>query len=196
MPVVEAALAAGADVVQVRRKGVNDRRLLCVAEAVVAACRDHGARCIVDDRVDVALAAGADGVHLGADDLGVGVVRGLAGPELLIGGTARDAATAHRLVEMGADYLGVGPCRATETKRGLPAPLGLAGVAAVARAVSVPVVAIGGVRVEDVTALRSAGVHGVAVTGAIVRAADPAAATTAFLADLGGSDGSARGLGS
>ena len=88
--------------------------------------------CLVNDRVDVALAIGAHGTHLGADDLPVAAVRRVAGPGHIIGGTAREPADAARLVAEGADYLGVGPAFGTTTKDGLPAPLGPAGVGAVA----------------------------------------------------------------
>jgi thiamine-phosphate pyrophosphorylase len=98
----------------------------------------------------------------------------LLGPELAVGGTARDADTAQQLVAAGASYLGVGPCFATVTKSGLPDPIGLAGVFSVASAVQVPVIAIGGVRVDRVAALRAAGAHGVAVVDAVSGADDPA----------------------
>jgi thiamine-phosphate pyrophosphorylase len=192
LPAVRAALAAGADVIQVRRKGGTDRACYDVARATVAACREHGAQCIVDDRVDVALAVGADGVHLGATDLPVEVARRVLGPDALIGGTAREPASARRLVEAGADYLGVGPMRATATKEGLPAPLGVAGVAGVAAAVDVPVIAIGGVVLDDVVALRRAGVHGVAVTGAAARGLLRALATAGGSAEAR-SSGAAAG---
>ncbi len=167
---------AGAPVVQVRAKGGTDRELLDVrAGRSSLLCRAGRARLsIVNDRVDVALAAGADGTHLGADDLPVAAVRRIAGPDHLIGGTARDPVRAAELVAAGADYLGVGPAFATSTKDGLPDPLGPAGVGAVAAAVDVPVIAIGGVTVDRVPALLAAGAHGVAVVAAVSDAADPA----------------------
>jgi len=183
--VVSAAVAAGADAVQVRRKGCTDRELVGFASAVVEVCTAGGALCIVNDRVDVALAVGAAGTHLGADDLPVEVVRRLAGPTHLIGGTARDPAGATELVAAGADYLGVGPAYATATKDGLPDPLGPAGVAAVTGAVDVPVIAISGVTVDRVPELLAAGAHGVAVVAAVSEAADPAAATRDLLRALG-----------
>ena len=149
------ASRAGADVtIQVRVKGWTDRDLLELAEQVAAWCRPYGAACIVNDRVDVALAAGADGVHLGAEDLPVSVARRLLGPDALVGGMAGDPATARALVAAGASYLGVGPCFATVTKAGLPDPIGLAGVAAVAAAADVPIIAIGGVRADQIAELR------------------------------------------
>jgi thiamine-phosphate pyrophosphorylase len=187
LEVVSAAVAAGAPVVQVRAKGCTDRALYDFARRVVEICTAGGATCLVNDRVDVALAAGAAGTHVGADDLPVSAVRRVAGPHHVIGGTARDPRRAAELVAAGADYLGVGPAYATSTKAGLPDPLGPAGIAAVARAVSVPVIAIGGVTVERIPQLRAAGAHGVAVVAAVSSAPDPAAATRTLLWALGSS---------
>ena len=180
-----AAVAAGAPVIQVRAKGLTDRELLDFATRVVDVCASRGATCLVNDRVDVALAAGAHGTHLGADDLPVDAVRRIAGPGHLIGGTARDPRRAAALVAAGADYVGVGPAYQTATKLGLPQPLGPAGIAAVAAAIAIPVIAIGGIGVEHVPELLAAGAHGVAVVAAISEAADPAAATVALLRALG-----------
>lgn len=178
------ALRAGAPVVQLRVKGVTDRQLYEVGVRLVAACREHGAICLVNDRVDIALAIGADGTHLGADDLPIAAARRIAGPGHIIGGTTRDPVRAAALVADGADYLGVGPAYQTSTKDGLPAPLGPAGIGAVARAVPVPVIAIGGVTADRVTELRAAGAHGVAVVTAISEAPDPEQATKRLLAEL------------
>ncbi|MHB1535267.1 MAG: thiamine phosphate synthase, partial [Acidimicrobiales bacterium] len=131
---VPVALDAGAEVVQVRAKGWPDRELYALAEQVARWCAAYGATCIVNDRVDVALAAGASGVHLGAEDLPVALARRLLGPDAAVGSTARDAGAARAAVAAGASYLGVGPCYATATKAGLPDPIGPAGLAAVARA--------------------------------------------------------------
>lgn len=184
LSVVRAALSAGAPVVQVRAKGGTDRELHDLAERVARLCDDAGALCLVDDRADVALAVGAGGTHLGAHDLPLAAARRVVGPDHVLGGTARDPQRGRELVAQGASYLGVGPAAATSTKDGLPEPIGLAGVAAVAAAVDVPVIAIGGVTVEHVPALLEAGVHGVAVVTAVSQAADPAAATRALLAAL------------
>lgn len=186
--VVDAALAAGAPAIQVRVKGASDRHHLDVARAVAARCREVGAWCIVNDRVDLALAADADAVHLGADDLPVAEARALAGDRLRIGGTARNPTQAAALVAAGADYLGVGPTYATSTKTGLPAPLGVAGVAAVVAAVEVPVIAIAGITIERITEVRTSGAAGVAVVGAVTDAIDPGVATAALLAALGPPD--------
>ena len=181
LPAVVGALSAGAPVVQVRAKDLTDRALHDLALRVKQLCDEHGATCVVDDRPDVAVAVGAAGTHLGAADLPVAAARRVAGSGHLLGGTARDPQTAAALVAEGADYLGVGPCWATTTKDGLPPPLGPARVAAVAQAVDVPVIAIGGVTAERVPELVAAGAWGVAVVTAVSDAADPAAATRALL---------------
>jgi thiamine-phosphate pyrophosphorylase len=181
---VDAALAAGAPVIQVRAKALTDRALFALAEAVVMRCRVAGATSLVDDRVDIALATGADGVHLGDDDLPVDVARRLLGHEAIIGATARDVAAGRARVAEGADYLGVGPTYATSTKRGLPPALGPETVGAVAKAVSVPVIAIAGITLDRVPEVLAAGVHGVAVVGAVSRADDPGRATADLLAAI------------
>lgn len=185
LAVVRAALSAGAPVVQVRSKDGTDRDLFDLAERVARMCDETGALCVVDDRVDVALAVGAGGTHLGAHDLPVAAARRVAGTSHVIGGTAREPVRAQQLVAEGATYLGVGPAFSTATKDGLPAPLGASGIGSVARAVDVPVIAIGGITVEGVPELLAAGAHGVAVVAAVSDAADPAAATRALLQALG-----------
>jgi thiamine-phosphate pyrophosphorylase len=178
------AMRAGAPVIQLRVKGVPDRELYDLGLRLVGVCAEHGAICLVNDRVDIALAIGAHGTHLGADDLPVAAARRLAGPGHIVGGTAREPMRAATLVAEGADYLGVGPAYATSTKDGLPEPLGPAGIGAVARAVGVPVIAIGGVTADRVGELRAAGAHGVAVVSEVSDAPDPAAATRRLLAEL------------
>ena len=185
LQVVAAALSAGAPVVQVRAKGCTDRELYEFAGRVTGMCAAAGALCIVDDRPDVALAVGAGGTHLGAHDLPLAAARAVVGPAHLLGGTAREPVLAAELVAGGADYLGVGPAYDTTTKTGLPDALGPAGVAAVARAVAVPVVAIGGITAQRVPELLAAGAWGVAVVGAVSDAADPAAAVRELLRVLG-----------
>lgn len=184
LALVDRVLAAGAPAIQVRAKGVDDRAWLALATDVAARCRDAGALCIVNDRADIAVAAGADGVHLGADDLPVAAARAVVGPDLLVGATARDAEQARAAVADGADYLGVGPVHATQTKQGLPSPIGTEGLAAVTAAVEVPVLAIAGITARRVPAAIGAGAHGVAVTGAVSRVDDPGAAVHDLLAAL------------
>lgn len=181
LDVASAALGAGAPVVQVRVKGRSDREAYDLVCRVRDAAAHTGATVLVNDRVHVALAAGVDGAHVGADDLPVEAARRILGPGAVLGGTARDPATARAHEAAGASYLGVGPAYATTSKRGLPGPLGPARIGEVARSVSIPVIAIAGITPERVPELLEQGVHGVAVIGAINDAADPTAATEAFL---------------
>jgi thiamine-phosphate pyrophosphorylase len=179
-----AALDGGAPVIQVRVKGTTDRERYELTEPIADLCATAGVACIVNDRADIALALGADGVHLGAEDMPVRAARGVLGPDFVVGGTARDPATARRLQEEGATYLGVGPVYATATKDGLPEPIGLDGLRAVVDAVTIPVIAIAGITAERVPAVVDAGAHGVAVVGAVAAAADPRDATAALVAAL------------
>lgn len=172
---------AGVDGFQVRAKTGTDRELLALAELVVAATRPHGAVVVVDDRVDVALAVGADGVHVGAQDLPVAVVRRLA-PDLLVGATCRDGAAVARAAEQGADYAGLGPIRATTTKTGLPEPVGPAALTRARAASRLPLVAIGGLDAEGAREARAHGAHGAAVLAAVWSAADPLAAARELVA--------------
>lgn len=181
---VATVLAAGAPCVQVRAKGLDDRTWYELAAAVSTRCREAGARCIVNDRADIARAAGADGVHVGDDDLPVAAARRAAGPDLLLGATARGPTQALRAVADGADYLGVGPVFATTSKQGLPDPIGTEGLAAVTSAVDVPVIGIAGVTASRVGEVLGAGAHGVAVVGAVSAAGDPAHAVRELLGRL------------
>lgn len=169
--------------IQVRvEDDVTDRVAYELASAIVDLCRPAGVLCLVNDRLHVALAVGADGAHVGADDLPVAVSRRVLGVAAVLGGTCRDEVAARAAVADGATYLGVGPAFATRTKTGLPAPLGVAKIGAVARAVpGVPIVAIGGVTAETAPELRQAGAAAVAVVGAVADAADPGEATGRLL---------------
>lgn len=173
----EAALEGGAPTIQARVKSGPDRYRFETVAGIAERCRDAGAQCLVNDRADFAIAAGADGVHVGAHDLSVAAVRQVMGPDAIVGATARDPVTARRMVVDGADYLGVGPTYATATKYGLPEPLGCVGVKAVADAVDVPIIAIAGITAARVPEVFEAGAWGVAVVGAVATASDPHKAT-------------------
>ncbi|MGI8759444.1 MAG: thiamine phosphate synthase [Acidimicrobiales bacterium] len=179
---VEQVLAGGAPLVQLRVKGGTDRTAWRLATEVVRRCAGAGARCVVNDRADIAVAARAGGVHLGDDDLPVALARAIVGPNVVVGATCRAPEAARRAEAEGATYLGVGPAFATLTKAGLPPTLGLAGVARVAAAVALPVIAVGGVTAAQVGPLLDAGAHGVAVCGAVFAPADPRAATEELVA--------------
>ena len=170
----ERALGGGADCVQFREKRPwGTAELVRVAGSVVAACEAAGAVAIVNDRVDVAIAAGATAVHLGRDDLPVEVARRVLGGGRLIGGTANSLAEAARVWETDVDYLGVGPVFGTASKANPAPPLGLAVFARIAAACPKPVIAIGGIGAERIGAVMAAGAHGVAVLSAVVAAEDP-----------------------
>lgn len=179
-----AAVAAGAPLVQVRTKDVTDRDRLDHVESVARVVRDAGATCLVNDRVDLALAVGAHGVHVGDDDVPPSIARRLLGDAAIVGATCRNPEAARAAVAAGATYLGVGPCYATTTKANLPDPIGAAGIAAVVDAVDVPVIAIAGVTAARVPELLDAGAWGVAVVGAVYGAADIGASVEEFLAAL------------
>lgn len=174
--------AAGVDGFQVRAKSYDARRLIELTRTVVAAVRPAGALVTVNDRVDVALAAEADGAHLGAADLPVAVARRI-GSGLLLGATCRSREEVESAAAEGADYAGVGPVFASGSKDGLPDPLGCSGLAS---AVGVlPVIAIGGITANEAPAVIAAGASGVAVIGGLWRHPDPAQAAKELVAALG-----------
>jgi thiamine-phosphate pyrophosphorylase len=179
-------VAGGARLLQLRLKDASTRELLAAARAVRALTTRAGALLLINDRPDVALAAHADGVHLGQDDLPVAAARTVLGPDALIGVSTHDVEQARTAAADGADYVGVGPVFATSTKRGALPPRGLALVRAVRTAVPLPLVAIGGITPETAAGVRAAGADAVAMIGALVRAADVAAAVRHALARLGG----------
>lgn len=179
LDIVRGVLGHGPVAVQIRVK-TNDREAYALTRAALELCRPVGALCLVDDRIGVALAAGADGVHVGADDLPVAAARRVLGPGLVVGATCRDPESARVAVADGASYLGVGPAFATSSKTGLPDPIGPGGVAAVSRAVpGTPVIAIAGITPGRVAELDC---YGVAAISAV--AGDPAGATAEFLRAL------------
>lgn len=180
LSVVRAALgvAGGELVVQVRVEDeASDREAYELASTAATLCAAVGATLLVNDRLHVALAVGAAGGHVGALDLPVDAARRVLGPDAVLGATARTPGAGRTAVAGGATYLGVGPAFATTTKDGLPPPIGVSGIAAVAAAVDVPVIAIGGVTAARVPELLAAGAYGVAVVGALSMAENPTEAT-------------------
>ena len=174
--------AAGVDGFQVRDKAATTRELVELTRVVLAAVRPFDAMVVVDDRLDVALATGADGVHLGADDLPIEHAVAIA-PHLLVGATCRDRADVDRAAAAGAAYAGFGPVFETTSKAGLPAPRGLEAVTHAAGVL--PLVAIGGITAGRARAAREAGAHGVAVLGAIWRDPDPLATAKELVREVG-----------
>jgi len=177
----DAALRGGVDVLQLREKGMEARDELAALEVLADACRRHGALLAVNDRADVALAAGADVLHLGQDDLPVEQARRVLGDDVLIGRSTHDEAQAEAgAAEPGVDYFCTGPCWPTPTKPGRPAP-GLDLVrATAASAPARPWFAIGGIDHDRLDEVLDAGATRVVVVRAITGADDPEAAARAL----------------
>ncbi len=181
---VRAAIEGGVTLVQLRDPHGKGRSQIETAAALLEILRPRGIPLIINDRVDVALAVDADGVHVGQSDIPAAMVRRLIGPDRILGlsvSYARELA-APDLADV--DYLGVGPIYATPTKTNAAPAIGFEGLAALADAAPVPVVAIGGVKAEHVDRILAAGAAGMAVVSAIVAAADPAAAAGEFAARI------------
>jgi thiamine-phosphate pyrophosphorylase len=189
---VEAALAGGVRLVQYRAKEgsldaagepLTDGERLRQAQALRQLCARHGALFVVNDRIDLALAVDADGVHLGQGDLPPAVARRLLGPERLLGRSTHAIHQLQQAVQDGCDYVGVGPVNATPTKPGRE-PVGLAYVRQACAESPIPCFAIGGITAQEIPALRQAGASRVAVVRAISAAPDPGAASRELLAAL------------
>lgn len=179
--VVASALEGGAGVVQIREKNLASRAFYDEVAALVRVARPLGRPVIVNDRLDIALACGADGVHVGQADLPCEAVRRLVGDGMLLGvsvSTVDEAVAAERA---GADYLGVSPVFATPTKADAPAATGLDGLRRIRDAVRLPLVAIGGIHAGNAADVIRAGADGVAVVSAVMAAPDPRAAASALL---------------
>jgi thiamine-phosphate pyrophosphorylase len=182
------ALEAGVRFVQLREKDMSGRALLHLAERLREVTARFGALLVVNERVDVAVACGADGVHLGAGAMPVGAVRGLLDAGKIVGVSTHTVDDVREALRAGVDYLVFGPVYETPSKVAFGAPQGLERLAAaVAAARGTPVFAIGGVVADAIPQVRACGAAGVAVIRAIVGAADPGAASRALLAALGGS---------
>lgn len=180
-----AYLAGGARLLQLRLKRATSRELLAVAAAILPLARAAGACVLVNDRADVARAAGADGVHLGQDDVPPAAARAVLGPEAVVGVSTHDLDQARAAEAAGADYVGVGPVYTTTSKEHPLAARGLELVRAVRAAVRCPIVGIGGITPATAPAVRAAGADAVAMIGALARAVDPAATVRDVLARLG-----------
>ena len=172
---VEEALRGGATFVQLREKELDPRSFLSEARWIVELCHRLGVRCVINDNVDVALLSGADGVHVGQSDMEAGDVRARLGSDKIIGVSAQTVEQAIIAEKHGADYLGVGAVFPTGSKDDA-AEVDYATLKAICNAVSIPVIAIGGITCENVTQLHGSGICGVAVISAIYAKEDIAAA--------------------
>lgn len=183
------ALRGGCRWVQLRHKDADAATLMAEARALAALCRDHGAVFIVDDNVALAATVGADGVHLGKNDMPVEQARHILGPKKIIGATANTFEDIRAAYLAGADYIGLGPYRFTRTKTNLSPVLGPDGYRRILgqcrdAGIDIPVVAIGGITEADMAPLVATGVSGVAVSSSILSSPDPVAATAAALGIL------------
>ena len=177
---LERALRGGVDIVQLRLKDAGDEAIVATARRYAALCGAHGAPLILNDRPDLVAAAGADGVHVGQDDMPVAQARRLVGPDRLVGlSTHSPAQIDAAAAESEIDYIGVGPVHATPTKPGRPA-VGVDLVRYAAAHAATPFFAIGGINAANVAAVRAAGATRIAVVRAITDAADPQAAARAL----------------
>ncbi|WP_297699315.1 thiamine phosphate synthase [uncultured Fibrobacter sp.] len=187
LPVVEAACKGGATLIQLREKDKSTREYLKLAEATHEVTLRYGIPLIIDDRVDVALAIGAEGVHVGQSDMPVHLARKLMGPDKIVGATAKTVPQALEAYEQGADYLGCGAIYPTTTHvKTVITPVET--LKDVVKAVPIPVNAIGGLNKDNLFVLKGSGIAGVCAVSAIMKAADPETAARelkqAFL-DLG-----------
>ena len=178
--VVAAAVSGGVTCVQLREKHCSTREFLEEARRVRELLAGTGVPLIINDRLDVALAVAADGVHLGQNDLPVADARRLVGERLVIGVSAESVADAIRAEAEGADYIGVSPVFTTPTKMDTAPPLGLEGLREIRRAVRLPLVAIGSIRHDNAAEVLRAGADGLAVVSAIVSAPCPRTAAAAL----------------
>ena len=174
--IVREAVAGGVTCVQLREKRCGTRELLEEARAAKAALQGTGVPLIVNDRVDVALAVGAEGVHVGQGDMPIGDVRRLAPKGWIVGVSAESVEDAVRAESEGADYVGASPVFATATKADHAAPLGLDGLMRMRASVKIPIVAIGGIHAGNAREVVRAGADGLATVSAIVAAESPRAA--------------------
>jgi thiamine-phosphate pyrophosphorylase len=180
-PIVEAAVRAGVTLVQIRDKTDDARAFLAEAQELRDALAGTGVPLLINDRVDLARAVGADGVHLGQSDLPPSIAREQLGPHAIIGLSIENRGQVGDGRFDGVDYLGVGPVFATNTKSDATPPIGLEGLTAIRAATTLPMVGIGGVSAANAASVRATGVEGICVVSAILGAPDPAAATRALL---------------
>ena len=168
---IEDALRGGVTLVQLREKNLAKEEFVAEAKAVLALCRQYGVPLIINDRLDVALESGADGVHVGIEDAPVSEIRRQAGPDFIIGATAKTVAQAQAAQAAGADYLGVGAVFPSPTKRNA-IRITSDQLLEIYGSVSIPAVAIGGITAENAPSLKGCGMAGIAVVSAIFGASD------------------------
>ncbi|MGI4898275.1 MAG: thiamine phosphate synthase [Janthinobacterium lividum] len=186
---IKKALDAGCNWIQLRVKNKPEEHVLELALEARKLCDAFSAKLIINDFPNVALQAKADGLHLGLDDMPVLQARAIVGSEMIIGGTANTFEHIRQRAAEGVNYIGLGPFRFTKTKEKLSPILGLAGYEVIIRQmreaqINIPIIAIGGIELEDITAIIQTGVYGVAVSGAITHAENPAKTVLEMVAKI------------
>ena len=180
------ALEGGCRWVQLRMKEATEAEFMAAAAEIGRLCKEHGATFVLDDHVEWVEKTGADGVHLGKNDMHIDEARKILGSDKIIGGTANTFEDVERLYRQGADYIGCGPFRFTTTKKNLSPVLGLEGYQHIvdqmkSHGINLPIVAIGGILESDIKSILATGVSGIAVSGGILNAENPAEEMQRFL---------------
>ena len=183
------ALEGGCRWVQLRMKEATEVEFMAAAAEIGRLCKEHGATFVLDDHVEWVVKTGADGVHLGKNDMPIDEARKILGSDKIIGGTANTFEDVERLYRQGADYIGCGPFRFTTTKKNLSPVLGLEGYQHIvdqmkSHGINLPIVAIGGILESDIKSILATGVSGIAVSGGILNAENPAEEMQRFLKHL------------
>jgi len=174
------AIAGGADTIQLRQKSGSTKEMIEIAVGMRRICREEGAVFIVNDRIDVAIAAEADGVHLGQDDFPIPLARKLLGKDRIIGGSAATPEEIEICIREGVDYVGFGPVYPTGSKEDAGPVSGIDFLKRIVQSTSIPVIAIGGIDPSNTTRVMDAGAHGIAVISAVCCQTDPLKATRAL----------------
>lgn len=180
------ALEGGCRWVQLRMKEATEAEFMAAAAEIGRLCKEHGATFVLDDHVEWVEKTGADGVHLGKNDMPIDEARKILGNDKIIGGTANTFEDVERLYRLGANYIGCGPFRFTTTKKNLSPVLGLEGYQHIVdqmklHGINLPIVAIGGILESDIKSILATGVSGIAVSGGILNAENPAEEMQRFL---------------
>ena len=183
------ALEGGCRWVQLRMKEATEAEFMAAAAEIGRLCKEHGATFVLDDHVEWVEKTGADGVHLGKNDMPIDEARKILGSDKIIGGTANTFEDVERLYRQGADYIGCGPFRFTTTKKNLSPVLGLEGYQHIvdqmkSHGINLPIVAIGGILESDIKSILATGVSGIAVSRGILNAENPAEDMQRFLKHL------------
>lgn len=180
MEITRLAIAGGADTIQYRQKSGATRQMIEIARNMKRLCSEAGVMFIVNDRLDVAIAAEADGVHLGQDDFPIPMARELLGEGRIIGGSAATLDEARKCLSEGADYVGFGPVYPTSSKDDAGPVSGIDILKQVVEIIPLPIIAIGGVGAENIPDVMRAGAHGIAVISAVCCQDDPEESTRAL----------------